>query len=367
MIEEPKLHLPSNGIVEGFYWDEDNQLDGQWGEFTHMERRKLLKFLGENNYNSYAYAPKINREENIGEKSRRLRSSEWQETFRIAKEHEIDFYWGVAPGFLYKEPHPDEYDTRSLIFFMTHLVELGVAGFVLSFDDTEGGSTISQMKRQAQLVKVLRKQTNIGRYLHAFVPGIYADYKAEEAGFATPEEGLAILNDELPIDLPIIYCGKQNWNFEINATSFPKLGNRKYIFWDNHVAGDRSDFIKVGPPYIRDPNMFTVTNGYWLNGIYPAMRTVPILAGLAEILKSGGAILGNIEHQYIPSEVLPILQFEAGKWAQYLDLSQYESNIFELIKGLCELDYDQELVDQLPQSVFKAYLDELVKLKGNFP
>ena len=136
-----KFHAPF-GIMEGFSWAENNEVDGIHGEFLYSERRNLLNLEKTLGLSTYIYGPK----QLLGPNYQRAYDvsllgnlHQWKETFELSKSLNITFLWSLSPGWL-----PTKKDDFNMAFQKISLVvqtlkNIGCSGFVLSFDDTPEG------------------------------------------------------------------------------------------------------------------------------------------------------------------------------------------------------------------------------------
>lgn len=132
----------SFGVIEGFYWNKANSINGKYGEYSHKERRSLISLLNKLEISVYVYGPK----ELLGTNYERSYNvsllgdlNEWKQTFLHAQQQNIEFLWAIYPGWIptniedFNEIFPKIYQVVSI------LKALGCGGFVLSYDDTPGG------------------------------------------------------------------------------------------------------------------------------------------------------------------------------------------------------------------------------------
>ena len=130
------------GMVEGFYWPISEAVDGRYGDYTHDERRNILKTMNSLNLTVYVYGPK----ELIGENYERAYNisligdlNEWKTTFLMAKTYNIQFLWSISPGWIPTNPIDFEGIFKKMLYLVKTLQSIGCIGFILSLDDTPGG------------------------------------------------------------------------------------------------------------------------------------------------------------------------------------------------------------------------------------
>ena len=137
---------PPFGIIEGFYWAPSDSVDGIYGEFTHLERRNLLKLEKKLGLTTYIYGPK----QLLGPNYERAYNvsllgdlNQWKETFQLSKSLNITFLWSLSPGWL--PPNKDDFSVafQKILTVVKTLKMIGCSGFVLSLDDTPGGVRIN--------------------------------------------------------------------------------------------------------------------------------------------------------------------------------------------------------------------------------
>ena len=113
------------GIVEGFY--------GR--EWSHIERKDIIQFMGKKGYNLYIYAPKTDPFHRLRWKDPYPRGydKEFSELINLAAKNHVEFSAAVSPGLSLVYSHDE--DLEKLFEKYTFFSDLGVRTFSLFFDD----------------------------------------------------------------------------------------------------------------------------------------------------------------------------------------------------------------------------------------
>jgi hypothetical protein len=263
------------GVVEGFYWEQEHSYHGQYGEYTHTQRRKLLQFMAAKGLNVYAYAPKVFM---LGPKERKERAiqllqeddlKEWRKTFKLAKTLNIDFIWGLTP------PDCAESTIRKLKMVIKQLTtpENKGASVALLFDDAGGMGSDESIQGQAKLVNELYLEFK--NKVKAYGPACY---------HGNPEDlqnQLKYSHEVIQKEIPFIFTGLEINSNEIKKGDLPHFEGRKTILWDNWIGIDSLNFEKnfTSPPLYRED--LSSLSGYWLNLAFPVERSIPAISSIA--------------------------------------------------------------------------------------
>ena len=322
-----------HGIVEGFYWKIKDQINGQYKEFNHNKRIKLLEFMSFKGLNTYVYDPKLLRGRNY-ERAYSIEligdSEKWGYTFDKAKSNNVNFYWGLAPG------RYNRWKKNSLQPTIDHLLNLGVDGFTLLFDDVAGGARMDQMKYQAELATELYVKHNCN--IIGFCPGKYKGEKEEVENY------LSSLDQNMPPEISFILTGIKTWNRSIELKDLPIFENRGIIIWDNWMASDTSkpSRLVLSPPN-RNKKLLKNISGYLLNPCFPVERIIPVVSAVGEMIH-------NENYNTDKSNLDYILNQMGEDWGVFLetDSSVLKNFLFKKVskkkKSYSQSDFEEIIV-----------------------
>jgi len=268
-----RLH-DSFGVVEGFYWKKEDTHNGQYGEYTHAQRRKLLMFMAAKGLNVYVYDPKVVRDKPTGRQERAIELlkdeslKEWRETFKLAKALKIEFIWGIT------SPNLNSDTIKKVELVIRQLIhpENGADGIAFLFDDT---TTLREITHQAKFVHDLC--VVFPSRIKAYCAPCYS---GEPRNL---EQQLQEVDRTIPKEVPFVFTGKAVWNKSIKQEDLPIFENRKIVLWDNWIAGDSLELAKltVIPPLDRESQLLKQIGGYWLNLAFPLERVIPAVSSIA--------------------------------------------------------------------------------------
>ncbi len=370
--EEKISHPKFSGYIEAFYWKEEDKFLGQWGEFSHEERRDLIRYLGNGGFNTYVYNPKFKRDRsgsNIKASDIESMSDqrEWQKTLNVAKNNNIKFVWGISPGWVEKDSF------AKIINVMNRLVNFGVNYFLVTFDDVPGASgdyQAHQVILQVELINSIEKEAKLAGKIVGFCPAVYINEHLKKTPLGN--KVFEIL-DKMPPNIPIVWAGESTWNNEIGDNDMPRFkSGRKLWLWDNHMACDQIDRLIIDPPMVREKNLIEKLDGYVICGCFPAYRCIPVLAAFAYILMKGFADFGKrVTGQPIfkdTQEIQTVIKKQANHWFNFLvhagliDSSEIgESSIVELLKCCFGLRYEIAEVKKISNNPYLKFYEDGIK------
>jgi hypothetical protein len=354
------------GIVEGFYWIPKHSVNWRYGEFDPIKRMKLLEFMGKKKLNTYVYDPKHFREGKNGIYERAYNPTligdpeQWKDTFSVAKDNGIEFIWGIAPGT--HEPwttyHPGWKKNEDGIFnVIEKLLELGVSGISLLFDDSPGGDSNIEVEKQAYLA--CKIADNYPGILKMICPTEYYGSKK------TLEQKHKILNENTPASIGLIFTGTKSYCRSISSEDVPDYKNgRGSIVWDNWMAADDNNpkSIEFNLPQDRSQSLFDKIDGYLLNPCFPVERIVHMVSGIGEIIEKkiettvkktaqlpNGNDISWYEHT---DEVHDLLQTMGKDWAEFLDVN---ASVMQKLLIKKVLDKDLEIKESEYREVIKKW------------
>ena len=294
------------GLIEGFYWTEENKINGRYREFSYSGRGRLIKLMRDLGLKVYLYDPKLLREgpREIYERAFNIEllgdREKWKETFLISKEKGVKFIWGIAPGpyeawmwgVSQGENKPRLYlhsgwknHVEEILKLIETVLNLGADGIALLFDDSPGTNSESELTQQAYLAELIERE--FPGSLYGLCPATYA---------GSPDKLLKahkILDENMPPHIPIIITGQRVWCKTISEQDIPNYpSGRAVIIWDNWMASDSSLPYRLTftPPLRRSKKLFERIKGFLINLCFPEERVIPVVSGLAylaDLVKSG--------------------------------------------------------------------------------
>ncbi len=230
----PSPTFRTRGVIEGFYgrpysWD---------------ERATLVRFIGACDMNTYVYAPKDDP----------LHRAQWRDLYaradiegfvrlaRIASACGVRFVYAIAPGLSYAASDPSEF--ARLAGKIGQLLDAGVHGIALLFDDLTADSSALNPVVQADLVAQVRELLPAGPCRDAFwfIGNHYAgrgrDLEAGRVAFpglypGHPRDWFDAYAERVPAEVPVGWTGPAVFSARIDA-------------------GDAAEFWTVAD-FLRDP------------------------------------------------------------------------------------------------------------------
>ncbi len=262
--------VPVRGAIEGFYGP----------PFSHEQRLSLLRFLGEQHYNCYVYAPKNDplHRERWREPYTREELARFRALATFAASQGVDFLYAIAPGLTYDAG--DARDFALLAAKIEALVDTGVRGIALLFDDLGADSTMLDPVQQAELVARLAAHVACldPSLAFWFIGNFYCGDATElcaGGGFWGALYGrkatdyFAAYAEHVPANVPILWTGPAVFSARISArdvAAFRSLVGRPVILWDNFPVNDTlPGQLFLGPYLGREPAALAELHGVVLN------------------------------------------------------------------------------------------------------
>mmetsp|Transcript_44049 Transcript_44049/g.111018 ORF Transcript_44049/g.111018 Transcript_44049/m.111018 type:complete len:431 (+) Transcript_44049:6-1298(+) len=267
------------GVVEGFYWSNAHAVHGVSGQYTHAQRRRLLRVLQDRGLQAFVYAPQT--ADTISPWPA-VDSREWRATADLARSLGVRLVYGLRPGWV-DGTTPSRVQDK-----LDELIAAGVGEYVLAWDDTAGAGTLDQMQAQGDLI-----MTHLSNYrssecaLLAIVPAAYhakTDTHVPAGHNTTWESQLLLLDGGVDTRIPFVLAGPSVTPLAVSVPdSFPRLSSgRPFILWDNWCAVDTSTRIPWALPRNRDPALFRAPfGGVLLNLAFPPERVIHAIFALA--------------------------------------------------------------------------------------
>lgn len=259
------------GIVEGFY-------GRPW---SHGDRLDVLSFLAERGMNAYVYAPKDDPKHRLHWRERYDRDeiARFGELAAHCDRRGIELAFAVSPGL--DIDYDDPGDRTRLLDKMRRMAGVGVAWFVLSFDDVlpvRGGA-----HRQAEIARwLLASLREDGDARLTVCP---TDYMGTH-----PSLDLVDLAAGLPEEIDLLWTGPTVCAAEITSGDVERwagaLGGRAPLIWDNYPVNDgpMASALHLGPYRGRDPDLAGAARGILCNPMAQPRASMVALATAAEFL-----------------------------------------------------------------------------------
>jgi hypothetical protein len=272
------------GVVEGFYWAPADAVRGQSGQYSHVQRQDLLVFMGSQEaqgrrLNTYLHAPQTTDTMALWDAAE---LAAWTATSKVARAQGVKLVLALRPGFIkVMATIQQAVDER-----ITQILQAGVADIILAWDDAAGAGTLEQLERQRNLVNDTVAHGAINVW--GVVPPAYygdADVQVPNNDTASWSNKLAI-SQRMPIHVRFLLAGQDINPSSFNISSWPSLGARELVFWDNDAAVDTSKRLPWGLPSHRDPLLFSEER-YVLNLAFPPERVIHEVAAI--LLPEGNA------------------------------------------------------------------------------
>lgn len=212
-------------------------------------------------FDTFLYAPKALRERNADPVSLLMEPGHWPATFDAARDHGISFVWGLSLGS----------DTDGLMDGVERLLDLGVAGVALLFDEDVGDDREKQCRAQGYLV----------RNVEARFPGAVKAFRGANwlGDTADGADVAALLDEELPQGVGLLWAGGTDMG-KLTRTH-PELERRSIWAWDRGLAIDDPDpaVLRVAPLKGRSEADLEGLGAWLVEMTYPLARALPALAG----------------------------------------------------------------------------------------
>lgn len=275
------LPLPC-GVVEGFY-------GRPW---SHEDRLSIIRFLGENGFTHYCYAPKDDpyhrrkwREPYPPDLAQRLK-----ELNEACKRARITFCFAISPGLDIEYSNPEE--LQKLVSKLEPLSRDGVHNFALFFDDVPSTFThVSDIQKYGSFAEAHADLSN----------RLYAELRKlapENTLIVCPTEYyhndatpyLRELGQKLHPQIPLVWTGMGVLSQSLTAGDVLKIRatiGRKPFIWDNYPVNDwDTGHIYLGPIRNRNPLLPLTIAGYWSNPMNEAeLSKIPLLT-IADYFRS---------------------------------------------------------------------------------
>lgn len=236
-------HTPSfsmRGVIEGFYgvpWTNDDRID-------------LLRFLGENQMNTYMYAPKDDelQRKRWREKYPDEKLEEFKNLLAISEEEKIDFYYMISPGNDIDYTKPSEVEV--LTDKLQQLIDSGVRHFGLLMDDID-----YQLKGNAKIrfASAASAHGFLIKQVDDFLKTTLEDYTLvvcpTEYDNANGSAYLNELTEKVSPEIPFFWTGPSTLARRITTKDIERMADvykRPMVIWDNVPVNDfEKDYERI--------------------------------------------------------------------------------------------------------------------------
>lgn len=265
------------GVIEGFY-------GLPWGQ---EQRLAMMPWLARLGFQAYMYAPKADStlrkawQEPLG-------ADELKQLRRLSgacHESGLTFVVGLSPYALY-ESYTNSQRVK-LEGKVRQLVDAGVAGLALLFDDMPGNET-SLAQRQIEICHDVEEW--VGGVPLLMCPTYYSDDPVLDKFFGKRPEGyLEELGVGLSEAVELFWTGPQVCSDNIGSGDLESVVNalrRPVALWDNYPVNDskvRSEHIYVQAVEGRDDSIRPFLSSHWSNAMNQPALSLPALASFVAL------------------------------------------------------------------------------------
>jgi len=257
---------PAAGVVEGFYWEQEDIVNGQWGQYSLTQRLQLISFLSINHLGVYWWSP---------QKMIPLvpwtpaEASGWAQTAIVGASSGVRIVYGLRPGWLSK-------NFSAPLNKIAEVQAAGIRSYSLNFDDAEGVASPEQQQREVDLAAAIKAKYP-SMELAFIVP--YCYYQSCPAGGKMSEwsKTMSIIDSIPQPSAAMVTTGPVITPDSMNPSKFPKLNSgRANMFWDNWNAADTNKRLPwgLGIRNIRAQSLFSAPYGYMMNLAFPLERII---------------------------------------------------------------------------------------------
>jgi len=275
------------GVVEGFYGK----------PWTHSDRLRMLKFLGENGFNTYVFAPKEDPHLRVRWRRKYPRGylARLHELIQAANRFSVDFVFTLSPGL--DLVYSSKSERRLLLDNLRAVTDLGCHWIGILLDDVnteltnaDDRTTFTSLgEAHVSLLSEALDDLNIGGKTRlVFCPTYYAN---EYLGKSVSEnEYLEEIGEGLDPQIDVFWTGRHVVSTTIterDVIAFEEAVKRKPLLWDNYPVNDyyRSGFsgfcrprLNMGPFCGRAPGILKHLAGYVSNPMNESEASkVPLL------------------------------------------------------------------------------------------
>lgn len=263
------------GVIEGFYGK----------PWTLAERLDCFRFMAENNYNVYVYAPKDDPYHRVkwAEPYPPSQLEEFQKLVDGANNYGITFTFAISPGLTID--YSSEEHFKQLVDKCSYLIDVGVGAFGLFFDDIPKEPTTQLAIDQARLANRLYQAIRVQN------PGIELMFCPTKYQGDGKHPYVTALGAELIEDIAIFWTGPYVCSPRLDASDAQSLAEtlrRPVLYWDNYPVNDASMYpeLHIGPYINRDPKLYHHCLGIVANPMNLAESSKIALATIGNYLMS---------------------------------------------------------------------------------
>lgn len=371
------------GIIEGFY-------GRPW---SHSDRLNMINFLGQQEMNTYVYAPKDDPYHRYDWRTLYPADhiKDFSELISAGNKVGVSIVWALSPGLslVYSSSH----ELALLKNKFKAMQTIGFKKFGLFFDDISNKLIHKEdMEKFSSLALAQAYIANeILAYLKELDPDAELFFCPTEYMGSGDSSYLNKLGNQLNQDIQIFWTGPQVCSNTLdlnNAKTISQTIKRKVLFWDNYPVNDASmqPELHIGPYINRDKELLKYSSGILLNPMDLVETSKIAIFCAAQFLNDpldyspDSAWRSAIEFLVGSEQKEAFIRFaKANSYSclepyqpQYLedainefqaklDLNDWESALSESMQFFTQLKTDLSVLNKLPQTLsqeIKPWLEE---------
>lgn len=274
------------GIVEGFY--------GR--EWSHIERKDIIQFMGKKGYNLYIYAPKTDPFHRLRWKDPYPRGydKEFSELINLAAKNHVEFSAAVSPGLSLVYSHDE--DLEKLFEKYTFFSDLGVRTFSLFFDDIP--LSLNHRVDKEKYSSLAHAQSDFSNRLYSKLLKKDKDAKLIICPTlyhgANPVQYHNLLGENLDLRIDLMWTGEEVCSQKLLTENTKKISHafrRKVLYWDNFPVNDSlmCGELHIGPYESREKDLYLYSKGIVLNPMNQAYASMLVMADAINYMHSPGS------------------------------------------------------------------------------
>jgi len=277
ILDHPSF--PVRGVIEGFYGE----------PWSHQQRLRLLRFMGDYKYNLYVYAPKDDplHRERWREPYPQRQLREFRQLVDTGRDQGVKFCFALSPGLSVRYSRDDDF--QALCQKVDAMRALGVSAFALCLDDIE--PELHHPEDKAAFPSLAAGQVHFTNRLNDYL--LSCDPAGDLIFCPTEYTGtggspyLAQISALAP-NIRIFWTGRQVCTPHItpeDAAAFAASIGRPPLVWDNYPVNDYDrNRLLLGPIMNRPPELAAHTAGIIANPMNEGEASKLPLATFADYL-----------------------------------------------------------------------------------
>lgn len=269
------------GIIEGFYGK----------PWTHEERLGLLRWMGQNGYTHYMYAPKADTYHRTDWRKPypEAEMERFLELILTAREAGVSFGFAISPGLSMRYSSLE--DQRVLFEKVATFLGMGVTSIGLFFDDIP--EKLHHAEDQKKFSSLAAAQVEV---VNGFFRRLQKDCPGAELIFCPTiyhgrgdDKYLHELGKGLDSAIQIFWTGPQICSRKIEACDLQAVKaalRRKPLIWDNYPVNDGMMAVElhVGPFVGRSGELLEMVDGFFMNPMNQLNASLITLKAIGEYL-----------------------------------------------------------------------------------